>query len=173
MTGGVDTWAIPRHSAVGAGLIDRADFECAHRAPLAHPDIGVDAIFRAIFAHRPAWLVAALILRSRAGALLGHEVSTDAEIRGTAPPSRIAPGERIGGWPIQFVSAEELVAGRDNPHLDFRVSVLKAADHRSAIVSTVCWAKTHPGRAYLMAVAPVHRSGVKKLIETAVKHGRL
>lgn len=167
--GAVDAWSMPRHSAVGAGRIDCADFECAHRAPLSRPYARAEEIFRAVFGHRPPWLVMALMTRSRVGAWLGHDVSSAAEIRGEAETN----GARIAGWPVHFISDEELVAGRDNPHLDFRVSVMKAADHGSAIISTVCWAHTAGGRAYLAMVAPLHRAGIQRLIAAAVRAGRL
>ena len=46
---------VPRHSALGKDLIERADFRDAYRAPLSRSDLGVVEIFFGIFAQRPSW----------------------------------------------------------------------------------------------------------------------
>ena len=57
---------------------------------------------------------------------------------------RYVVGENIGVWPIFSLSEDEVIAGRNNKHLDFRVdfrvSVLKLRDGDSGrvVVSTVC-----------------------------------
>ncbi len=42
--------------------------------------------------------------------------------------STYAVGDRIGPWPIFPISQKEIVAGRNNKHLDFRLSVLKCRE---------------------------------------------
>ena len=44
---------VPVESALSKGLIERADFRDAYRAPLNSADISVIEIFHAIFGHRP------------------------------------------------------------------------------------------------------------------------
>ncbi|WP_164125740.1 DUF2867 domain-containing protein, partial [Stenotrophomonas maltophilia] len=53
-------------------------------------------------------------------------------------------GDTIGVWPIYALSETELVAGRDNKHLDFRLSVPKSTEGEiaSVTVSTICLAHT-------------------------------
>jgi hypothetical protein len=43
-------------------------------------------------------------------------------------------------WPIFFLGSDELVAGRDNKHMDFRLSIMKMHDgiRPSIVVSTLC-----------------------------------
>jgi hypothetical protein len=173
MARAVETWTAPRHSAIGASRIDGADFECAHRVPLVKPDIAVTDIFHAIFAHRPFWLKRMLLVRNRIAASCGLETSSDEDVLRIGRRTAFAVGELIGGWPVHFLSDVELVAGRDNQHMDFRLSIMKAADNRSAIVSTVCWTRNPPGRAYLAVVAPLHRIGFRALISAAIEGGRL
>ena len=71
---------VPRHSALGKDLIERADFRDAYRAPLSRSDLSVVEIFFAIFARRPGWMNLMLIARNKAAALAGFEVPTTAEI---------------------------------------------------------------------------------------------
>ena len=71
--------------------------------------------------------------------------------------------------------ADELVAGRNNKHLDFRLSVLREPDRSpaSAVVSTVCTVHNLYGKLYLFFIVPFHRRGVKLLMARAVAAGRL
>ena len=84
-------------------------------------------------------------------------------------------GESIGPWPIYFLGEVELVAGRDNKHLDFRLSVLKQGTGQAAyaVVSTVCRTHNAFGRTYLYLVVPFHKWGVQRLLSRAAQAGRL
>ena len=84
-------------------------------------------------------------------------------------------GDKIGPWPVFFIGDDEIIAGRDNKHMDFRLSVLKAAEADAAhvVVSTVCSVHNLFGRIYLFAIVPFHRAGVKGLLARAVRAGRL
>jgi len=166
---------VPRHSALGKDLIERADYQDAYRAALTRPELGVIEIFFAIFAHRPAWMTLLLIARNKAAALAGLEVPTTAEITRMEKRDRYRVGEKIGPWPIFFLGPDELIAGRDNTHMDFRVSVLKLRDDAgpSAVVSTLCMVRNSFGRHYLSAVTPVHKLGMRRLMANAIAARRL
>ncbi len=167
--------AIPAGSRLGGDGLERASFTDAWTTPLARPAIGVTAIFLGIFAHRPWWLKALLLARNQAGAWGGLAASTPAEVLRPERREHYAVGERIAGWPIFALDDSELIAGRDNPHLDFRVSVLKRLEGEasSVVISTVCTAHNRFGERYLAVIAPFHRRGIRKLIATAVAAGRL
>jgi Protein of unknown function (DUF2867) len=93
---------VPRHSALGKGLIERADFRDAYRAPLNRSDLSVVEIVFAIFAHRPGWMNLMLIARNKAAALAGLEVPTASEFMNMERRDRYFVGEKIGPWPIFF-----------------------------------------------------------------------
>jgi Protein of unknown function (DUF2867) len=84
-------------------------------------------------------------------------------------------GETIGVWPLFALTEAELVAGRDNKHLDFRLSVLKETEGSvpSAVISTVCVVHNLFGRVYLFFVVPFHKWGIRWLISNAMAAGRL
>jgi hypothetical protein len=84
-------------------------------------------------------------------------------------------GDTIGVWPIFALTETELVAGRDDKHLNFRVSVLKLSqgDTPGVAVSTVCNVHNRFGKFYLTFVVPFHRWGVQRLIFNAIRAGRL
>ncbi|MGL9618909.1 DUF2867 domain-containing protein [Bradyrhizobium sp. U531] len=166
---------VPRRSVLGNDLIERADFGDAYRAPLSRPDLTVIEIFFAIFAERPGWMNLMLIARNRAAALAGLEVPTTSEIMKVERRGHYSVGEKIGPWPIFFLGSDELVAGRDNKHMDFRLSVMKVHDGigPSAVVSTLCMTHNKFGQYYLSCIVPFHRLGLQKLMADAVIAQRL
>ena len=166
---------VPSASMLSRELIERAYFRDAFQASLSRRDLGVTDIFLAIFAHHPQWMKLLLIVRNKAASLAGLEAPTASEILHADIKDRYVVGEKIGVWPIFSLSADEVVAGRDNKHLDFRVSVLKRPDGEgsSVVVSTVCTVHNFSGKLYLFFIVPFHRYGVRKLMTRALAARRL
>jgi hypothetical protein len=166
---------VPSTSALGRDLIDNSSFHDSWCAPLAHPELGIVDIFFALFGHTPLWMKSLLIVRNAAARLVGLEAPTVAEIMKPRMRETYRVGEKIGPWPIFFIGGNEIVAGRNNKHLDFRLSVLKAADGETAsvVVSTICTVHNLFGKIYLFVIVPFHRSGVRSLMRNAVAAKRL
>jgi hypothetical protein len=164
----------PVSSALGRAKVDTAYFRDAYRAPLTHDQSVVD-IFFAIFGYRPAWMNAALIARNRAASLFGLKAPSAQELLHRTRSHDYAVGERIGTWPIHTLTETELIAGLDDKHLDFRLSILieDGSESRSVVVSTVCNVHNTFGKLYLLFVIPFHKWGVQLLIRRAVAAGRL
>jgi len=90
----------------------------------------------------PLWTRALLTLRNAIVAPLG--LSTESPDEAT----------KIGIFPIESETAEEIVLGFNDKHLDFRISVL--SEEGQIFLAT--WVHTHNigGRLYLGAVMPFH-----------------
>jgi hypothetical protein len=166
---------VPSGSALSRELVEHAYYQDAYRVPLRHRELGVVDIFFAVFAHQPLWMKLLLIVRNKVVALVGLTGSTASEVLNIKIRSHYAVGEKIGRWRIFALGESEVVAGGDDRHLDFRVSVLKAAegDETSVIVSTVCEVHNLAGKIYLFFVVPLHRYGVRKLLTNALAAQRL
>jgi Protein of unknown function (DUF2867) len=166
---------VPLASALDRSVTEAAYFRDAYRAPLSCADASVIDIFFSIFGHRPLWMKLLLIIRNKIASLCGLDAPTTAEIIHPDIKSRYQVGDKIGAWPIFFLSETELVAGRDNKHLDFRLSVLKVTDREtmSVVVSTICTVHNTFGKIYLFFIVPFHKWGVQWLISNAIKAGRL
>jgi hypothetical protein len=67
---------------------------------------------------------------------------------------------------------DELVTGRNDKHLDFRVSVIREAGKR-VVFSTAVMTHNTFGRTYLAAILPFHRFGVRGLRTNAAAAGRI
>ena len=154
---------------IDSRMIQAATFSDAYRAPLRRTIDPVAAFF-AIFGHHRWWMKGMLIARNTLMAPF-VTVPPAATILRPQRQAHYAVSDTIGPWPIFGLNERELVAGRDNPHLDFRVSVLTTG--QAVVVSTVCVAHNEFGRRYLRLIAPLHRFGLRTLIHDAVRAGRL
>jgi hypothetical protein len=165
---------VPSTSALSRDLIDNCYFHDSWRAPLARPELGIVEVFFALFGHTPVWMKLLLIARNAAAGLVGLETPTVAEIMKPGMRETYSVGDKIGPWPIFFIGGNEIVAGRNNKHMDFRLSVLKAdGDPASVVVSTICTVHNLFGKIYLLVIVPFHRNGVRSLMRNAVAAKRL
>jgi hypothetical protein len=166
---------VPPGSAVGRGQMSAATFRDSWRVPLDQRDAGVVDIYFSIFGHRPGWMKCLLIGRNRIARLFGLETASEAEIQSSERKGSYRVGDRIGAWPIFSLDETELIAGRDNRHLDFRVSVMKIEDGQgaAAVLSTLCRVHNTSGRCYLFLIKPFHRLGVQYLLSSALAAQRL
>ncbi len=162
-------------SAIDPAWVKAADYRDAYRVALSRPDMTVEALFFAVFGHRPPAMKAVMLLRNQVAAIAGLETSRATDVLQPQVASTYAVGDRIGGWPIFHLSGDELVAGRDNAHMDFRLSVMKIvhAGEPAAVFATVCDVHNRFGAVYLATILPFHKWGVRKLISNAAEAGRL
>lgn len=167
--------ALPLRSALDPQLLAAAWFHDSYRTALRRRDASAAEIFQAVFGHSPLWVKWVLVVRNRIASWCGLDAPTVAEIMQPRFKSAYAVGDKIGPWPIFALSDTELVAGRNNKHLDFRVSVLRESEgaHARAVVTTICVVHNVVGKVYLFFVIPFHRWGVRHLILRAVAAGRL
>ena len=165
----------PASSALGLDLIRSAYFHDSYRVPLARRGLTIVEIFFALFGHTPRWIKALLITRNAIARCFGLEAPTATEILKPVMRTSYCVGDKIGPWPIFFIGDNEIVAGRNNKHLDFRLSVLRVrdGDAESAVVSTVCSVHNLAGKIYLFFIVPFHRTGVQLLLTNAVVAKRL
>ena len=167
--------AVPSVSLLGTQTVVAASFKDSYSAPLTRGGVGPVDLFHSLFGHRPGWMKALLIARNTVAGWCGLEVPTVADIRNVEIRDHYAVGDKIGPWPIFALTETELIAGRDNPHLNFRLSVLtRTVDGVPHVfVSTICLVNHWSGRLYLFFIVPFHRWGVRQLVENAVAAGRL
>ena len=149
----------PSRSLLDRRLLDAAYFRDSYCATTGRKDASVIAVFHAIFAHHPTWIKIILVMRNRIASLFGLETPGTSEIMRPAFKNSYAAGEKIGPWPIFSLTESELIAGRNNKHLDFRLSVMQLTEGSSAnvIVSTVCVVHNTFGKVYLFFIVPFHK----------------
>jgi hypothetical protein len=126
---------VPSGSMLSREAIERAHFRDSYRAPPSHRELGIIDIFFGIFAHHPPRVKLLLIVRNKVASLAGLDAPTTSEILHVKIKDRYDVGEKIGVWPIFGLSEDEIVAGRNNKHIGFRLSVLKMPDGDGTSVS--------------------------------------
>ena len=168
--------SIPTHSQLSREAAS-AYFHDSHAVRLTRTELTALQIFGRIFGPPPSWLRVLLKIRNSVmSTFFRLDSPTAAQIDNIVIKDAYAIGERIGGlWPICSLSDTEIVAGRDNRHLDFRVSILKLADQdgATAFVTTVCHVHGRFGKCYLFLIAPFHKFSVKRLMADAAAAGRV
>ena len=166
---------LPLASVLDRRIVETAYFRDSYRAPLLNPRQGLVGIFFAIFGHHPGWMKALLIMRNWIASRCGLDVPAASDIMNASRKEHYQVGDTIGPWPIFSLTETELVAGRDNRHLDFRLSLLRVThdDVPSVVVSTICSVHNWSGKIYLFFIVPFHKWGVKRLISKAMIAGRL
>ncbi len=83
--------------------------------------------------------------------------------------------DKVGPFPVQSETSEELIAGFNDAHLDFRVSVI-SGDGR---VSLATWVHRHNlgGRIYLACIMPFHilvaHDALRRVARASRKNARI
>lgn len=162
----VEAVALPDRSLIAS--VPFHDYTDAFRVRVdeaAFPD--VDALARAFGDRVPAWIRALMWIRDGFAGLVGLKRSTDAPATGN---DALVVGNSIGFFRIVARNEDEIVAGEDDSHLDFRVSFLRGRDDVGAFVtvSTVVRFNSAVGRAYFVPVGPFHRRVVPAMMRAAL-----
>ena len=167
--------APPLESGLGRTAIETAYFSDAYRSKLSEPDTPIVEIYAGLFGHAPLYVKLILVVRNTLARFAGLETPTVAEIMRVKIAGAYEVGDKIGPWPVFVINADEIVAGRDNRHLDFRLSVFREVDGGvgQVTVSTLCHVHNPAGRIYLFFITPFHRFGVKALMRRAAAAGRI
>ena len=171
----IEECQVPPASAVGRSVVEAAYFRDAYRTPLRNQQASVIDIFFGVFGHHPLWMKRVLIFRNRVASACGLDAPSAAEIMKPKVKNAYRVGDKIGPWPVFSLTDTELVAGRDNKHLDFRLSVFRetSSGATNAVISTICTTHNAFGKIYLFFIVPFHQWGVQWLISKAVLAGRL
>lgn len=155
--------ALRRYFAEG----DFLDGQCV---PLPHPAPDAVDLAIATFFNMPGWARALLALRNRLVAPFGLQTG---DIDHLQPPTReqISDLSYSGIFAVHLATADEVILGADDRHLDFRVSILRSVPDDLVAIST--WVHPHniAGRAYLAAIYPFHRIIVGSSLANAARLG--
>lgn len=155
--------------------LDPVTFWDAYTVALVEPDQTMEQVYLGIFGHPPAVFKFMLRLRNRIVSVFGIGGPTAAELHQIEIKSDYRVGEKIALFTLLERGRDEIIAGGDDKHLDFRVSVLRLHQGAPAQVIVTTVVKTHNlfGRCYLFLIKPFHRYGVKRLMSDASAAGRI
>lgn len=168
------TPAFPQTSRLHPRLAD-AYYHDTYEAPLRRPELKIHEIYVAILGHLPWWARALIIARNTVVRPFGLHGETAANVWHPVAKESYGIGDKIVRFNLYSQDENEIIAGLDDKHLDFRVSVMKFAGDGAPRVtaSTIIFVHNTFGRAYLSLILPFHRFGMKHLMARAVAQGRI
>ena len=147
----------------------------SYEAPLRRPDLKMHEIYLAILGHLPWWARALIVVRNFIVSFFGLHTEPAANVWKPKVKGRYIPGDRIVRFNLYTLDDNEIVAGRDDKHLDFRVSVMEVTENQEhkVVVSTLIFTHNLFAKIYLLFVLPLHRFGMRRLLAQAVALGRI
>ncbi|MBH5401589.1 DUF2867 domain-containing protein [Bradyrhizobium sp. CNPSo 4010] len=146
-------------------LLAGAQFADAFRVEIGTAAVNAREACTRMVLHGPRWIDALLRLRNILVRPFGLKTS------GEGAP---APGGMIGLFPVLSETPEQLVAGFDDLHLDFRIVVDVSGDAASRQVTSTTLVRTHNllGRTYLALIMPFHKLVVRNMMGRIVEPAR-
>jgi len=129
---------IPSSSAFSRNLANHY-YSDSFEVRLSRPELSMHEIYLGFFAHVPAWLNWLLIVRTRIVSVLGIKGPIKAQLNNVEIKKQYEIGEKIALFTLFSQSDDEIIAGGDDKHLDFRVSVLRKnqGDVNKVVLTTV------------------------------------
>lgn len=130
------------------------DWGDAYRATVGNPFPDARTAANALVRAFPSWMMPLLGLRQILVTPFGLKSASDLNLNKT---------DNIGFFPVTGETNEEIVAGTDDKHLDFRiiVSLNNGGGGQSVSCATIIKFNNRFGRFYLKAVQPFHRAIIK------------
>lgn len=134
-----------------------AQFIDAFRVEIGATTVNAREACTRMVLHGPGWIDVLLRLRHMLVKPFGLKTS------GEGAP---APHGLIGLFPVVSETPEQLVAGFNDYHLDFRIVVDVAGDAPSRQVTSTTLVRTHNllGRTYLALIMPFHKLVVRSMM---------
>lgn len=144
-------------------LLPAPVFADAYRITVAVPRLDAPVAAEALFSTQPAWVKALMGLRNALVRPFGITSSQQLPEAGLG---------QIGIFPVLASSADEVLMGLDDRHLDFRLAVTVAAAEQSSwqiTATTVVHTHNLLGRSYLHLILPFHRLIARHALQRAAK----
>jgi hypothetical protein len=141
-----------------------AQFIDAFRVELGATPLSAREACTRMVLHGPRWIDALTRLRNILVTPFGLKTSGE---------GAYAPGGLIGLFPVLSETPDQLIAGFDDSHLDFRIVVDVAGEAKFRRVTLTTLVKTNNflGRTYLTLITPFHklvaRSMMGRIVEPA------
>lgn len=160
----------PPHSEI-ASRIEVAHFRDAWSVVAARPGLEALDQFLHVARRTPAWIERLMAARNAAASRLGlKDLGAMSRIDVTKAACDYRPGDRAGLFTLISNSADEVLLGDRDAHLDVVVSVhrrIAPADGSTIVtVTTVVHVHNRLGRLYMVPVRPIHRLIARAMVRT-------
>ena len=156
--------SIPENSIIPEFISD-IDYEDCYSFSISNNTMSIQELYVAIFSSAPKWVEGLMRFRNWLVKFFGLKTEMK-----KAPDAEFQVGDKVGIFTIFNILENEIIAGEDDRHLNFRVSILREITETTQIsVATLVHYNNRFGRFYMSIVKPFHRLVVKSLIKKAIK----
>lgn len=132
----------------------------------------IEDVGKAFFSSGPAWIEKLFELRNAVVKIFGLKTGGSTMSRPQMLEAvKCEPGEKMGLFKVFEKTADEIILGEDDKHLDFKVSLLlrKAESNNfTIIISTVVIFHNWWGRFYFLPVKPFHQFIVPAMLKNII-----
>ncbi len=127
-------------------------------------EITPNMLGRLFFSYEPWFLSVLMKIRHYLALITGLDTFSDMEKeRKKIETTQFEIGENIGLFDVMDKTNDELVLGKDDWHLNFRVHLQKQVEDRSVHLITVVKYNTRFGKVYFFIIRPFHMFLVAKM----------
>ncbi|MGB1040741.1 MAG: DUF2867 domain-containing protein [Flavobacteriales bacterium] len=155
---------IPDDSVINK-FISEIDYQDCYSFSTLNNSKSIQELYIAIFSSAPKWVEGLMRFRNWIVKFFGLKTEMK-----KAPDSEFEVGDKVGIFKIFDIQENEIIAGEDDKHLNFRVSIYRKIEETSTIsIATLVHYNNGFGRFYMSIVKPFHRLVVKSLIKKAIK----
>ena len=138
--------------------------------------IGTTEIGKSFFSSGPKWIDKLFAFRNKLVGLFGLKTSGKITDRQKMLDNfKCEKGEQIGLFKVFDKTADEIILGEDDKHLNFRVSLLidkqnENKTDKNLIISTTVKFNNWFGRLYFLPVRPFHKLIVPAMLKGIIKN---
>lgn len=156
---------LPKNSIIN-NFIKRNDYEDCYSFTVQNNHKSIRELYISIFSSAPKWVEDMTKLRNKIVRLFGLKTEMNSNEN-----TNFQVGEKIGIFKIYAIQEDEIIAGEDDKHLEFRVSIHRIVEEETTLsISTLVQYNNWFGKLYFFVVKPFHEIVVKSLIKKASKN---
>jgi hypothetical protein len=157
---------IPKESDY-QNFIKEIDYSDTFKMLVKNQNISIENIYIDMFSSMPKWINKLMNIRNKLVSIVGLKIDSLEPKKVTS----LKVGEKVGMFTIYAISKNEVIAGEDDKHLDFRVSVLRVDE--DVMVSTFVKYNNLFGKVYMSLILPFHKVIVKAMMKNYIKNSLL
>jgi len=144
-------------------FIRKLDYSDAFTITHINPKLSLQEAYIQMFSNPPKWIKILMKIRNSLVSFIG--LKHDLDTSGIDTP-QFKIGKIVGMFSLYYISNNEIIAGEDDKHLDFRVSLLKHED--TLTVSTFVKYNNLFGKVYMFFITPMHKIVVKNMMKKLI-----
>jgi len=142
---------------------DTVDFQDAFAFYTHNNSLSIKDLYISLFSTAPKWVEVLMKIRNKLVSIFGLKTEISRNI-----DTDFKVGDKIGIFKIYDIQDNEIIAGENDKHLDFRVSIYREININSKItVSTIVKYNNWFGKLYFLIVTPFHKLVVKSMVKQA------